>query len=154
MFENGYIDPRVLPDDKLPTPSGVIVRARLADAKFNAFAPGGIAEQLVEATRPIGDAIDRHLESALADGTQVVTAAARVLGDQLARELDDALRAAITKRIGMGWRLEDVGGRASQRAEAGWDVFYLDGQPILRAGPTTFVQEGNWLTAKRPLEHL
>lgn len=55
---------------------------------------------------------------------------------QLVARIDESIREALDSRLGVGaWTLDDLFGRLTTVSHHGFDILYLDGQPLLKLHP-------------------
>ena len=81
-----------------------------------------------------------------------VVAVAR-LAQRMSFKLEEAISAAITERLGVGWSLSDLAGRMAEVITPdGWSDFQLDGASLFRSGPIEVESTGREITAHRKIE--
>lgn len=82
----------------------------------------------------------------------IVHEISKALSFSLAKTIDEIIRTAIDRAIGIGWALESLSGRMDcvHRNGDPWRTYRLDGQPILRVRDQTF-DEAVGIDAKHTL---
>lgn len=86
-------------------------------------------------------------------GKSMISEACTIMGRRLAGELDAAIRAAISARIGRDdWTVEELKGRLDRIVFAGRsqsDAYLMDGKLLLKVWPIDYAVNGNTCTASR-----
>lgn len=81
----------------------------------------------------------------------------QLLAERFVRSKDEKIAKAITERLGVGWKLEDLATRlecVTLTCAPDLEHFYLDGQLLLTFYPPEFHQDGNVMTVTQRVECL